>query len=540
MSIRTVPIILKNNAKVHKTSGVTTVEKKKTLINIKQNTQMMINSTTLLSNSSLIKKCHKRRVKSKRLFGRRKQEHFLKEMNNLPNLDIYSLIDDKKEVFSKNLFTSTEVEPPMQQETIKMFTDTQHIKQEIPVSESEQETNLLSPMSYNISKEFIPESYTFSDPQKNEPNSLLNPIDFSSNEIFGKFNYESYETNSLDYLTEYTLSSDETHHSSSEIHDNDIYEKKHDINGNEVDMYETKYSSLIQDKKNDKDVVVDHSLMSSKCWGNDISLFSDKTLNCSSELYCGCSLENYALNEMTISKVKNEIFTEPLNEPLVTMNNNTGGKINFNYLNSYSTFNEEILSQNPIGSTALPLTGFTTFFNEIKKEKTEIPSTVKQECITFNDCNDTSLSESDFNILSCNSAEQVRHYSTDILSIINNKEFKCSLCSLIFSTTRAMAMHLAAAHGGTYVILCESCSRLFNQKYHFNRHFIHCGRVKEPFKCDMCMKMYRHKSSLIHHLKTNHHVHYARNRSTFVCSICNKIYRQFYAFEKHAKRHKTV
>ncbi|XP_043250695.1 uncharacterized protein LOC122396402 [Colletes gigas] len=448
MSIRTVPNILKNNAKVHRTSGATTVEKKKTLINTKQNAQTMINSTTMLNNSSLIKKCHKRKVKSKRLSGRRKQEHFLKEMYNFPNWDIYSLIDDRKEVLSKNLFTSTEVEPPMQQETIKMFIDTQHIKQEIPVSESEQETNLLSPVSYNIPKEFIPESYTFSDPQKNEPNDLQNPIDFSSNEIFSKFNYESYETNSLDYLTEYTLSSDETHHSSSEIYDNDIYEKKHDINGNEVDMYETKYSSLIQDKENDNDVLVNHSLMSSKHWSNDISVFSDKKLNCSSDLYCGCSLENYALHEMTINEVKNEIFTETLNEPLVTMNNNTDSKINFNDLNSYSTFNEEILSQNPIGSTTLPLTGFINFFNEIKKEKTEIPSTVKQKCITFNDSNDTSFSEPDFNILSCNSAEEVRHYSTDILSTVNNKEFKCSLCSLIFSTTRAMAMHLAAAHGG--------------------------------------------------------------------------------------------
>ncbi|XP_047349171.1 putative uncharacterized protein DDB_G0282133 [Vespa velutina] len=115
---------------------------------------------------------------------------------------------------------------------------------------------------------------------------------------------------------------------------------------------------------------------------------------------------------------------------------------------------------------------------------------------------------------------------------------QCLLCPLTFSSKRSLALHIAGAHGDMYVILCERCGRLFNKKYIFNKHYIHCGCVKLPFTCKMCNRNYRHKSSLLHHLKIEHQMeNKPHTTKAYKCDICSKIYRKYGAFEKHLGIH---
>ncbi|XP_015180460.1 PREDICTED: uncharacterized protein LOC107068505 isoform X2 [Polistes dominula] len=111
---------------------------------------------------------------------------------------------------------------------------------------------------------------------------------------------------------------------------------------------------------------------------------------------------------------------------------------------------------------------------------------------------------------------------------------QCLLCPLTFPSKRSLALHVSGAHGDMYMILCERCGRLFNKKCVFNNHFIYCGCVKLPFDCNKCNKSYRHKSSLIYHLKIVHKIDYKKDTNKeYKCDVCSKIYKKYGAFEKH-------
>ncbi|XP_078037293.1 uncharacterized protein LOC144470228 [Augochlora pura] len=235
-----------------------------------------------------------------------------------------------------------------------------------------------------------------------------------------------------------------------------------------------------------------------------------------------------------LNEVHNENSTNFLNEEhnenstnLLTSNTLENFLKNMDSLSSESTIScitedieEEILRQQ-----TTELDGQYNKFNDIHDEffhsfdlsinllKTDKEDILKTEVCTEDDC---------------------------ISLFVNNEEFQCSRCSLTFSSARTMAMHKAGAHGGMYIILCDGCGRLFNRKYHFNRHFNLCGRFKGPYKCDICLRIYKHRSSLVQHLKTIHKIQYKPYTTVYTCSICNKRYSKLGAFENHVERHEKT
>ncbi|XP_014471759.1 PREDICTED: uncharacterized protein LOC106742915 [Dinoponera quadriceps] len=86
------------------------------------------------------------------------------------------------------------------------------------------------------------------------------------------------------------------------------------------------------------------------------------------------------------------------------------------------------------------------------------------------------------------------------------------------------------------VIQCTRCERVFSEKK-FRKHFTYCSFYKENFKCHICGKVYRYKSSLVHHLKTAHHMSYGPYEQYYVCSRCGKLYVRFRAFQRHMLIH---
>ncbi|XP_053979578.1 uncharacterized protein LOC128876855 isoform X2 [Hylaeus volcanicus] len=565
-STRTVPNILKNNLKWHRTLVKVPIETH-TALNTEQGAQVSLDN--------LRKKMVKTEVKC-RSSTKRKQKYSFKDIwYELPNWDIHSFLDNKKKSLNKNLFPSAKLKASTQKQMLKHLTKRRHKKHDVSVCNTEQKKDLTSSISHDLSKEIIPEFRIFPASQKNDLNDLQIPIDFSSNEIFSEFNYESYGLSNLNYLTDYTISLDETHNSLSTTHDSDISEKKYDINGNELDIHET---YLIQDKQSDEEVSPDQSLTSSEYWCKEVPIFSNKKFNFSSEFCCSHCLDDCVSNWVTTSeannniRMKNKVLSGISEKQSIISNNSIADQENFNCSNSHTTetyaystddsldgecseqYSCSLMSEtqtcfkSPLENIVITdLYGETDIQENIS---TETSNTVQQEeCNELSNDNNVFSSEFDCDSRFRNSAEQgTNNNYTNILlteeNISYNKDkngYQCLLCPISFSTARAMAMHQAGAHGGTYIIRCESCGRLFNQKYHFNRHFIHCGRLKEPYKCDMCIKIYRHKSSLTHHLKTAHHVHYSHNRSaTFICTVCKKIYCKFGAFENHVKQHKTM
>ncbi|EZA46886.1 uncharacterized protein LOC105287010 [Ooceraea biroi] len=89
-----------------------------------------------------------------------------------------------------------------------------------------------------------------------------------------------------------------------------------------------------------------------------------------------------------------------------------------------------------------------------------------------------------------------------------------------------------------YVIQCAECGKLFHEKHHFRKHFTRCKFYREDFKCRICDKMYRYKSSLVQHLKKIHGVSYGVPPEKFyTCNKCSKSYIRFRAFQRHILLH---
>ncbi|XP_029161735.1 uncharacterized protein LOC114933375 [Nylanderia fulva] len=84
-----------------------------------------------------------------------------------------------------------------------------------------------------------------------------------------------------------------------------------------------------------------------------------------------------------------------------------------------------------------------------------------------------------------------------------------------------------------YVIQCTQCGRIFNKKHQFKKHFTRCNFYKEDYKCQVCNKLYRHRSSLAQHLKIVHNVSDGPYEKYYTCNKCSKSYVRFRAFQRH-------
>ncbi|XP_011694578.1 PREDICTED: uncharacterized protein LOC105453970 [Wasmannia auropunctata] len=92
-----------------------------------------------------------------------------------------------------------------------------------------------------------------------------------------------------------------------------------------------------------------------------------------------------------------------------------------------------------------------------------------------------------------------------------------------------------------YVIKCSQCGKYFNKKHQLWKHFTYCNFYTEQFHCHMCSKMYRHRSSLVSHLRSvhdiGHSVSHGRQEKFYICNKCNKSYVRFRAFQRHVLVH---
>ncbi|OAD58819.1 Zinc finger protein 37 [Eufriesea mexicana] len=526
---RTIPNILKSSSRSHRFSKTDVTKLNYSLKDV-TNTEhvpvLFVPNTVpehTFNENTLVKK----QTEHKQVSRRRKQEFsFVDIWHDLPNWSICSFVDDKKKMSDKDFCISTKLENSAQKKKLKRYIKKQNKKQAIPVLKNEEDH--LSSMSQN---DWTSECQLFPFLQEIESNDLQDTIDFSSNEIFNKFNYEIYNNNNSDCFTWYVMNSDKICNSLNTKHNSNNCEEC-DINDNEVDTCETAVQwSLIDNEQIEKDSLTRKSVMFSEYPSETLSLFSDKKSKCSSNSCCDYCFDdcvsNWIATSGTSAFAKNKVLTETFNEVSQTELNSSHLDISkYNtYLSNDASLSETESCFQIINDTNASLTESYENGEDIEEEMFKQSTYMKQQ-------DEYSIPMEDLYVTGTEQIEDNDEHNT------NKNEFQCLLCPLTFSNTRTMAMHQTAAHGGMYIILCESCGRLFNRKYHFNRHLIHCRRVNDPFECNMCMRKYRHKSSLIHHLKVAHHVRHNRNCSTtFTCSVCNKSYRKFGAYKNHVKKH---
>nr|XP_034174848.1 protein RPN4-like isoform X2 [Osmia lignaria] len=533
-TVRTIPNILKNNSKLNK--------KIFSQLNETDENQNNVQIPFIYKNPFQENKCFKKETKCKYLSRKRKQGlGFTDVWNEYPSWNIDSSVDDKKKISNKSFHTSLKLEAPTKQRKLTCHTKQQDIKHEMSLLKTKQNEN-----SCNIPTNYSSEYICL---QEFECTDFQDSIDFSGNEIFSKFNYELYSDNNLTGSNMYMLNSNETYNSLSTTNNSDTFEKEYDLNSNKVDTSNEGYRSLTNE-----------SLAFSQHLEKDILLLNNNKLDWTCDSHCDHCLENCVSSWITANETINNAFQK--DKMLAGIINpkaiHTDNEIDLDSTDIYDIYlatdtsskadsTRTLSSENSIDNIDLSLPELASYCDEynIVEEisKKAINSDETKKFNTLNDFDDVLL-ETDFDIPTPASGKEINEYPINIsqsekdyeYNCSNNKKFECSVCSLTFSKARTFAMHQAGAHGGMYVILCESCGTFFNRKYHFNRHLVHCNRLKKSFSCDMCMKAYRHKSSLSHHLKERHHIPYDRSPK-FTCGVCNKDYRRFGAFENHLRKH---
>ncbi|KAK1135022.1 hypothetical protein K0M31_007795 [Melipona bicolor] len=342
-------------------------------------------------------------------------------------------------MLDKNISMSTELKNCTQEKELKHHTNKQDKKQGISVLKNDQER---SSMSDHTLTDFTSECQIFSSFEEIDSNNLQDSIDFSSNEIFNKFNYEFYDSNNLDCCTKYIENSDNTYNSFNTKYDDSNYIKEYDINDNKIDTSEAlTYWSLTDNEQGEIDVSIKRSIIASEYWNADLG---NKKSKCSSNSCCDHCLEDCVSNWIATSGAsmfrKDRLLTETFNDDSQVNWNNSDLHISNG---TYLTDNED---------STRTLSPVTEIENSLQVTDDINPALTK----FLNYSNEKGIKGEIFKEETYTEIQKENNVLVKNLCVKNNKsknikkrnEFQCLSCSLTFSSARTMAMHQAGAHGG--------------------------------------------------------------------------------------------
>ena len=120
----------------------------------------------------------------------------------------------------------------------------------------------------------------------------------------------------------------------------------------------------------------------------------------------------------------------------------------------------------------------------------------------------------------------------------HNKKFDCSKCSKIFSTQSYLNMHIKHYHENPNNFECESCGRKFNQKSNLKTHQkVHEKNRPQPYKCQRCDYLTGYKFSYIAHQKSHEREDkkIATMKNPIKCEKCLKFCKNKRALNDHMR-----
>ena len=144
-----------------------------------------------------------------------------------------------------------------------------------------------------------------------------------------------------------------------------------------------------------------------------------------------------------------------------------------------------------------------------------------------NDCNQT---------LSCFKSAR-SHYKKFHMAKNDGSKFICNLCNEEFAMKYDLMNHLKEIHSRTKTpkgiiydklkhigngrIECLECNKIFSSKETARVHhkYVH---MKDyiAFKCEVCLKHFKHKVSLVSHMQNMHTAD--KNGNKFLCKVCSE------------------
>lgn len=112
---------------------------------------------------------------------------------------------------------------------------------------------------------------------------------------------------------------------------------------------------------------------------------------------------------------------------------------------------------------------------------------------------------------------------------IDARPFKCSSCSLTFTSSRRLGQHVKNCHEDQERrYQCKICDKKFKRKEHLKSHETHAHSDARPYVCQVCGKSYKGRGSLSLHQRSH-------TGERVTCEVCGRIFRDPGDLKKHKK-----
>lgn len=113
---------------------------------------------------------------------------------------------------------------------------------------------------------------------------------------------------------------------------------------------------------------------------------------------------------------------------------------------------------------------------------------------------------------------------------IKVKEFKCEICSSVFTMRGRLTRHVRTTHKKEKLHACEVCTAKFGTKCTLKEHMLkHTG--EKNHQCEVCHKAFGRKFTLREHMRIH------LNDRRFVCGVCGNSFVQKCSLKQHGKTH---
>ena len=123
--------------------------------------------------------------------------------------------------------------------------------------------------------------------------------------------------------------------------------------------------------------------------------------------------------------------------------------------------------------------------------------------------------------------------STELVQLCQSMaNFKCQYCMKPFRHYSSYQSHLRT-HTGEKPFVCSLCNKTFSQKGNLKTHMLFHTNEK-PFVCELCNKRFVQKSSLKNHLRIH------TGEKPFACNFCSKRFAHRGNLHQHERLHKNI
>ena len=124
------------------------------------------------------------------------------------------------------------------------------------------------------------------------------------------------------------------------------------------------------------------------------------------------------------------------------------------------------------------------------------------------------------------------HITNIISSLHEDNNHVCQVCTKVFKHKSDLRRHIKSVHQGEKPHVCPVCEKGFSQSGTLHGHVRAVHRGEKPYTCTGCCKDFSEKGNLMLHIRTVHN-----GEKPHACPDCGKAFAHKQGVQRHMKVH---